>query len=157
MKYLSLDQNIINLRVSICSRSNNLLASFPMSSKWDLDHFIQETRFISFVGYKIPPAEVCKRPTLPGLFRLPTLCGIFLNPLDHPSFHNTIRTSPTMSFSIHPSGRSKGSLGFAISRSSTVINYSRNPFQTSSGHGRLYSELLSDFISIQPSLTMGFL
>ena len=38
------------------------------------------------VGYKIPPAEVYKRSTLPGLFRLPTLCDIFLNSLDHPDF-----------------------------------------------------------------------
>ena len=40
------------------------------------------------VGYKIPPAKVCKRPTLQGLFRLSTLCGVSLNPLDRLDFSN---------------------------------------------------------------------
>ena len=38
------------------------------------------------MGIKYPPVEVCKRPTLSGLFRLPTLCGISLNPLDRLDF-----------------------------------------------------------------------
>ena len=80
------------------------------------------------MGIKYPSIEVCKRPTLLGLFRLPTLSSVSLNPLDHPSF----RTSPTMSFSIHLPGCSKGSLGLTISRPSTVINYSPNFFRTSS-------------------------
>ena len=80
------------------------------------------------LGIKYPPVEVCKRPTLPGLLQLLTLCGVSLNPPDRPSF----RTSPTMSFSIHLPCRSKGSLGLTVSRPSTVINYSPNSFRTSS-------------------------
>ena len=100
------------------------------------------------VGYKITPAKIHKRPTLPGLFRLPTLCGVFLNSPDRSSFHNTIRTSPIMSSSIHLPGCSKCFLSFTISQFSTVIDYSPNLFQTSSNHDRLYSELLLqvDFI-----------
>ena len=110
------------------------------------------------VGYKITPAEVRKRPTLPGLFRLPTLCGIFfLNSPDCPSFHNTIWTFSIMSSSIHLSDCSKCSLSFTISRFSTVIDYSSNLFQTSSSHERFYSELLSDFVNIRASPTAGLL
>ena len=72
------------------------------------------------VGYKITPAEVRKRPTFPGLFWLPTLCGIFPNFFDHPSFHNTIRTSPIISSSIHLPDCFKCSPGFIISRLSIV-------------------------------------
>ena len=110
-----------------------------------------------FIGYKIIPAEVRKRPTLPGLFRLPTLCSVFLNFPDRSSFHNTIRTSLIMSCSIHLPDYSKRFLCFAISWFSTVIDYSLNLFQTSSGHGRLYSKLLLDFVSVRASPTAGFL
>ena len=94
------------------------------------------------MGINYPSTEVYKRPIFPGLFQLPTLCGISLNPLDRSSFW----TSPTMSFSIHLPGRSKGSLGLTISRPFTVINYSPNFFRTSS-----ISELLQrqDFYSNQ--------
>ena len=98
------------------------------------------------LGIKYPLVKVCKRPTLPGLFRLPILCSTSLNPIDRPSFHNTIRTSPAMSFSIHLPGCSKNSLDLTISWPSTVINYFSNFFRTSS-----ISELLrqQDFYSNQ--------
>ena len=86
------------------------------------------------VGYKIPPVKVCKRPTLPGLFQLSILCGVFLNSLNRPSFHNTIRTSLIMSSSIHIPGCSKRFSSFTISQFSTVIDHSPNLFQTSFGH-----------------------
>ena len=109
------------------------------------------------VGYKIFPAEVRKGPTLPGFFRLPTLCGVFLNTLDRPSFHITIQTSPIMSFSIHLPDCSKCSLNSAIDRFSAVIDYSPNLFQTSSSHDRLYSELSPNFVNGRISPTVGLL
>ena len=109
------------------------------------------------VGYKIPPTEVRKRPTLPGLFWLPTLCGIFLNSPDRPSFHNTIRTSPIMSSSIHLPDFSKHSPSFTINQFSIVIDYSPNLFRTSTGHERPYSKLLPDFINVRASPKEGLL
>ena len=48
----SLGQDLISLRTSICTRPNNSLKPFLMSSKWDLSHFIYEIRFISSIWFK---------------------------------------------------------------------------------------------------------
>ena len=61
-----------------------------------------------FVGYKITPVEVHKRPTLPGLFRLPTLCDVFLNFSGRLSFHSTVRTTPTVGLPQYPPDSSNG-------------------------------------------------
>ena len=53
MKYPSLGWDIISLWTSICSRPNNSLLPFSMSSKWDLGHFIYEIKFINSIWFKI--------------------------------------------------------------------------------------------------------
>ena len=109
---------------------------------------------MSYVGYKITPTEVRKRPTLSGLFRLPTLCGVFSNSPDRPSFHITIRTSPIMSFSIHLPDCSKRSLNFTFSRFSTVVDYSPNLFQTSPGHSLLQTSTASDLLRTSTTIDL---
>ena len=81
-----------NNRVWKSRRTTSVVKIFLyfLHSKFEL-----ESREIG-VGYKITPAEVRKRPTLPGLFRLSILCGIFLNSPGCPSFHSTIKTPPVV-------------------------------------------------------------